>query len=537
MLSMTRDLTPVRKQYLEIKRQYPEAILFFRLGDFYETFDADAEIAARELEIVLTSRNIAKGARVPMAGIPHHAAESYLSRLIAKGYHVAICEQMGETPVRGLFPREVVRVITPGTVVEPGLLPGEENNYLAAVVVEPGGAGIAYADVSTGEFAAMQLEAEDPAAALRHELARLRPAEVLLPEGVPHDAAWAGHLTPLPEWRFGLDHAQETLHAHFGTATLDGFGLIGMPLAVRAAGAIVDYLGATQRAALSLLVSLRTYSLHEFMVIDAATRRNLELTETIRSGEVRGSLLGVIDKTETPMGRRLIRQWIAQPLLDAPSIHTRQDQVQAFLDAGMLRAEIRLGLRPLGDLERLTNRVVAGIAAPRDLTGLREALRRLPGVIAHMEGASGAALAALRAELNPCADALDLLERSIADDPPASLHAAIDFTPTWGPIVEALRVLAPGGRLVINAIRKEDRDKDALLHLDYATHLWREKEIKSTANVTRQDAREFLPLAAEIPIRPQVQEFPLEQANEALRLVKEGKTQGAAVLRIAEAIS
>jgi DNA mismatch repair protein MutS len=421
MLSMTRDLTPVRKQYLEIKRQYPEAILFFRLGDFYETFDADAEIAARELEIVLTSRNIAKGARVPMAGIPHHAAENYLSRLIAKGYHVAICEQMGETPVRGLFPREVVRVITPGTVVEPGLLPGEENNYLAAVVMEPGGAGVAYADVSTGEFAAMQLEAEDPAAALRHELARLRPAEVLLPEGVPHDAAWPGHVTPLPEWRLGLDHAQETLHAHFGTATLDGFGLSGMPLAVRAAGAIVDYLAATQRAALALLVSLRTYSLHEFMVIDAATRRNLELTETIRSGEVRGSLLGVIDKTETPMGRRLIRQWIAQPLLDAPSIRKRQDQVQAFLEAGMLRAEIRLALRPLGDLERLTNRVVAGIAAPRDLTGLREALRRLPGVIAHLEGAPGEALAGLRAVLDPCADALDLLERSIADDPPATL--------------------------------------------------------------------------------------------------------------------
>ena len=418
---MTRDLSPVRKQYLEIKRQYPDAILFFRLGDFYETFDADAEIAARELEIVLTSRNVAKGARVPMAGIPHHAAEAYLSRLIEKGYHVAICEQMGDTPVRGLFPREVVRVITPGTVVEPGLLPGEGNNYLAAVVLEADGAGVAYTDVSTGEFAATQLDSEDPAGALKHELARLRPAEVLLPEQLPEDPGWPGHLTRLPEWRFGQDRAQEALQSHFGTATLDGFGLNGLPLAVRAAGAIVDYLASTQRAALALLTSLRTYSLHEFMVLDSATRRNLELTETIRSGEVRGSLLGVIDKAETPMGRRMIRQWIAQPLLDVQTIGRRQDQVAAFIADGMLRAEVRLALRPLGDLERLTNRAVAGVAGPRDLTGLREALRRLPDVIGHLKRETGGALEPLREALDPCADARDLLERAIADDPPATL--------------------------------------------------------------------------------------------------------------------
>src|SRR3990170_2844166 len=426
MLSMTRDLTPVRKQYLEIKRQYPDAIVFFRLGDFYETFDADAEVASRELEIVLTSRNVAKGSRIPMAGIPFHAAENYLSRLIAKGYHVAICEQVGETPVRGLFPREVVRVVTPGTVVEAGLLPGEANNYLAAVVLEGDQAGVAYADVSTGEFAATQLESSDPLGAVRHELARLRPAEVLLPESLSTEAGWPGALTRLPDWRFGRERADEALRSHFGTSTLDGFGLGGLPLAARAAGAILDYLNLTQRAALTLLTSLRTYTLSEFMVLDSATRRNLELTETIRSGEVRGSLLGLIDQTVTPMGRRLIRQWMAQPLLDLTAIRARQDQVSAFVGDGMLRAEVRAALRPLGDMERLTNRAAAGVAGPRDLMALREALGRLPEVIVRLQAGPAGALQPPLASLDPRLEARDLLERAIADDPPATLaHSGV----------------------------------------------------------------------------------------------------------------
>ncbi|HJX41621.1 MAG TPA: DNA mismatch repair protein MutS, partial [Anaerolineales bacterium] len=214
------DISPVRQQYLEVKRQYPDAILFFRLGDFYETFDADAEIAARELDIVLTSRNVAKGNRVPMAGIPFHAAENYLGRLIQKGYHVAICEQMGEAPVRGLFPRQVVRVVTPGTVLEPGLLPGDGNNYLAAVVVRGETAGLAYADVSTGEFAATQLDSADPPAALRLELTRLGPSEVLHPESLTLDGAIPGHSTALPDWQFEPGQAQERLLAHFRVASL-----------------------------------------------------------------------------------------------------------------------------------------------------------------------------------------------------------------------------------------------------------------------------------------------------------------------------
>ena len=289
-------VSPVRQQYLDIKRQYQDAILFFRLGDFYETFDADAEIAARELDIVLTSRNVAKGVRIPMAGIPFHAAESYLARLIEKGYHVAICEQIGEGPIRGLFPREVVRVVTPGTLLEPGLLPADRNNYLAAVVADDEGLGLAFADVSTGEFAATEIPTKDPLGAARLELNRLRPAEVIHPESLEFVDGVAGHSSPYEDWHFNADHAQERLKEHFGVASLDGFGLMGSPLAIRAAAGVLDYLGETQREAIGLLTGLSTYSLSDFMVLDVATRRNLELTETIRTEDAQGSLLGVLTK-------------------------------------------------------------------------------------------------------------------------------------------------------------------------------------------------------------------------------------------------
>jgi DNA mismatch repair protein MutS len=416
-----KKVTPVRQQYLEIKRRYPDAILFFRLGDFYETFDQDAEIAARELDIVLTSRNIAKGTRVPMAGIPHHAAENYLGRLIEKGYHVAICEQVGDEPVKGLFPRQVVRVVTPGTVVEPGLLPGDMNNYLAAIVVEDDQVGVAYADISTGEFAAAQLHAPDPQTIVRQELVRLNPAEALLPETLSLENGGTTYLTRLPDWRFEIDRAQEKLQQHFGTATLNGFGLGDKPQAVQAAGALVDYLNESQQPALKLLTKLSTYTLDEFMALDAETRRNLELTETLRTGEVRGSLLGIVDATQTPMGKRLLRQWIAKPLLDQKRIQRRHDQVEAFFSDGLWRAEARQALKKVGDLERLINRSAAGVAGPRDLSGLREQLQFLPEVIELLSKRKEKALKALFADLNPCKKIRELLEKAIADDPPATL--------------------------------------------------------------------------------------------------------------------
>jgi DNA mismatch repair protein MutS len=418
---MKDNLSPVRQQYLEIKRQHPDAILFFRLGDFYETFDADAETAARELDIVLTSRHVAKGQRVPMAGIPHHAAETYLARLIARGYHVAICEQVGETPVKGLFSRQVVRVVTPGTVVEPGLLPGDANNYLAAVLIDGQRAGLAYADISTGEFAATEMEAEDPGALLRLEVTRLRPAEILVatPASVPQE--WETRVTRLPEWQFEGHRAETGLLEHFRVGTLAGFGLADRPLAMRAAGALLGYLTVTQPAALPLLSGLSCYALGEFMALDTSTRRNLELTETLRSGAVRGSLLGVLEASVTPMGRRLLQQWIGTPLLDLAGITRRLDEVSALHADGLWRAEIRSALDLLGDLERLVNRASAGLASPRDLAGLRDNLQRLPAIAVLGKGHEGEAAGGLLTRLDVADDVQALLERALADHPPATL--------------------------------------------------------------------------------------------------------------------
>ncbi len=414
------EITPIRRQYLEIKREYPQAILFFRLGDFYETFDGDAEIVARELDIVLTSRNVAKGARVPMAGIPHHAAENYLGRLIDKGFHVAICEQVGDQPVKGLMPRKVVRVITPGTVVEEGLLPGAANNYLACVIVQEARAGVAYVDITTGEFAATELSGGDIHGLLRAELTRLNPAETICPQDFSFGDGLPGHLTHWPSWRFEQGRCESALLEAFSVSSLDGFGVRGQPLAMRAAGVVVQYLTETQPAALQMLSRLSTYSLDEFMTLDAATRRNLELTEAIRGGRVQGSLLGVLDRTVTPMGRRLIRQWVSKPLLDVNQIGKRQAGVRFFFEDGMRRAGMRAALKPLGDLERLTNRILGGTAQPRDLAATRRTLQQLPAVGALLPERAES-LEAILASFNLCSDELNLLDAALVEDPPATL--------------------------------------------------------------------------------------------------------------------
>ncbi|MCC6500100.1 MAG: DNA mismatch repair protein MutS [Anaerolineales bacterium] len=415
------DVTPIRQQYLEIKRDYPNTILFFRLGDFYETFDEDAEITARELDIVLTSRPIGKGIRAPLAGIPYHAVENYLARLIEKGYHVAICEQVGETPVKGLFPRKVVRVVTPGTVTEPGLLPGDANNYLASVLLDTsaslsaGGqsASVAYADVTTGEFAVAEL----PFESLRAELTRLHPAEILHPDNQILPNEISSHLTPWASWKFEPGRSAETLLAHFNTSTLDGFGLKQNSLAVRAAGGLIQYIKETQPDALKLLTSLRTYHLSEFMTLDAATRRNLELDQTLR-GERKGSLLGTLDLAITPMGKRLIHQWVSQPLLDVKKIQHRQNGVQYFFEQGMVRAEVRAALKPIADLERLVNRVIAGQAQPRDLVAMRSTLSQLPT----LKEVISDRLSVENGKLSLCEDELALLQNAIDDDPPSTLQ-------------------------------------------------------------------------------------------------------------------
>jgi DNA mismatch repair protein MutS len=413
------NLTPVRRQYLDIKRKYPHALLFFRLGDFYETFDSDAEIASRELDIVLTSRNVAKGTRVPMAGIPYHAAESYIAKLIQRGYHVAVCEQMGE-PVKGLMPRQVTRVITPGTVMEPGMLSPKKNNYLACGVVQAKRGAVAFMDITTGEFRVTEFESDDPRPALRAEIVRLGPAEVLLPEGAADDKTGDAACTEWPAWRFEAGRCEQTLLRHFEAASLEGFGLARKSAAVCAAGVLLQYLQETQPAAMDLIRRVQTYSLSDFMVLDPATRRGLELTETLRTGDVQGSLLGVLDHTVTPMGGRLLRQWILRPLLDIDHIRRRQSWVQAFFDAGLSRTAFREAVRGLHDIERLVGRIGSGNAQPRDLTALRDSLQVLPNVRKPLQELPEGVAEELP-DPKECPQLLSLLKRSIAEDPPATL--------------------------------------------------------------------------------------------------------------------
>jgi DNA mismatch repair protein MutS len=460
---MPEDVTPVRQQYLEIKREYPDTILFFRLGDFYETFDEDAETTARELDIVLTSRPVGKGQRAPLAGIPYHAVENYLARLVEKGYHVAICEQVGDQPIKGIFPRKVVRVVTPGTVIEPGLLAGDSNNYLTSVVLAdsslPGEpkAAVAYVDITTGEFAATQL----PVSALRAELTRLHPAEVIHPDTQPLQDVVEAHLTPLPAWRFDPGKCEETLRAHFKTLTLDGFGLKGQVLAQRAAGAILQYLKETQPDSLALLTGFRHYSLDEFMTLDASARRNLEIDETLQ-GERQGSLLGVLDQTVTPMGKRLMHQWVSQPLLHVEQIRTRQNGVQVFFERGMERAEVRTLLKTLADLERLVNRISAGHTQPRELIAARDTLRDMPRIIAVLQPVlqekNGVRIPCPRR----CEKELALLESAIADEPPATLQNVGTIRPGYSQELDGIVEASQHARDWIANLESVERERTGI---------------------------------------------------------------------------
>ncbi|NMB53402.1 MAG: DNA mismatch repair protein MutS [Leptolinea sp.] len=461
---MSEDVTPIRQQYLDIKKKYPDAILFFRLGDFYETFDSDAEITSRELDIVLTSRNVAKGVRIPMAGIPYHAAENYLSRLIERGYHVAICEQVGDQPVKGLFPREVTRVVTPGTLLEPSLLKGDQNNYLASVYVGHDAAGLAYADISTGEFATTECGGQDMLSRLRAEMARLQPSEVILPADCPVKEQIAYHKTALPVWHFETGRSQETLKKQFQTSTLDGFGLRGMPAAVQAAGALLQYLQDTQPSALQLLTSIHTYQMDSSMLLDVSTRRNLELTETIRGGTVDGSLLSILDNTITPMGHRLMRSWVSKPLLDIPAIQKRQTCVTWFVENGLIRREFKEALRAISDLERLVNRVTAGTAQPRDLTAIRANLHALPGLSSILNNPDQAVQSILN-ELDHCPNELALLEEAIGDEPPATLQNTGVIRPGYSPELDNIIQSSRDAREWIANLEQVERERTGIKNL------------------------------------------------------------------------
>jgi len=442
--AMPGELVPIRRQYLRIKQQYPEAVLFFRLGDFYETFEEDARTASRVLDIALTSREMGKGHRLPMAGIPAHALENYLAKLVSQGYKVAICEQLTH-PGKGLVEREVVRVVTPGTLMEPALLPGRANNYLAAVVGEGETAGLAYADISTGEFATAQL----PGERLLAELERLRPAEILTPKGWDTDLPGLNmSLTRREEAWFDREEGERLILSHFGAATLEPFGCAGLPQAVRACGALLRYLGDTQKGALPQLARLFTYSPEGFMALDSFTRRNLEVLASLSPAGP--SLLSVLDLTRTAMGHRLLKKWLSQPLLDPEAIRVRQEGVDWFFRNALPRARAGALLKEMADGERLASRILTGLAAPRELLALRDSLEAVPR-LGEALGTSPFAGA-----LRPCPEASELIGRAIATE------AGMTIRPGFSPELDELRSSSQRAREFLSSLEQRERERTGI---------------------------------------------------------------------------
>lgn len=556
-------LPPGRVQYLQIKRQYPDTILFYQMGDFYETFDEDAEIVARELEIALTSRSY-NSERVPLAGIPLHTLDVHLSKMVKRGYRVAICQQLSSPSgkisnvatrdgsdlmliseqvsdsalSKGIVEREVTRIVTPGTVVDPAMLAAKRNNFLAAVTIGREAVGIAYIDITTGEFAVTQFSTPEPELALQQEIARVGPAEVLVEadysyrgnrkrrwlatamneksvtrlgsNGNPHadlektlatsnrhhghteqkseqvqgntatlldededDFAplvktlkgLAGHITPYDARYFTEDDARHRLLTHFDVTSLEGFGCAHLPLAIRAAGAVLAYLQETQKGLLRQLTSLETYFISEYMTLDPHTRRNLELFESGRNGTVKGSLLWVLDKTRSPMGGRLIRRWIGQPLLDLQILQHRLDVIGELLTDTLMQAKLAESLKKTSDIERLINRVRQRIATPRDLIALASGLRAaaeireslLPETREQMPR-----LTALMQRLANSEDIISQIEAAIVEDPPLNASEGGVIRAGYNAELDQTKDTASGGQKWIAAMEQRERRRSGI---------------------------------------------------------------------------
>lgn len=446
--------TPLMRQYHAIKQQVPHALLMFRLGDFYELFYEDAVIAARELEITLTSRNKDKGEPVPMCGVPYHAVEGYLAKLIQKGYRVAICEQMEDPRLaKKLVKREITRIVTPGTATESSLLRSHENNYLAAATFLGERAGLAYVDVSTGEFRATELPGNEVPAAIENLNAR----EVLLPAG--REIAARVLRTELEGWVFSPDYAGRMLCEHFRLLSLDGCGLGGKPLAIGAAGAILHYLRDTQKSALDHVEPPLFYDRTGDMVLDAATVRNLELVEPLFQGETRdATLLAVIDQTATAMGGRLLRRRLLRPSLDRTEIERRLDRVTQLAKATIQRTEIRKVLGNILDLERLLAKVTLGTATPRDMLALGRSLEQLPVL-------NRVAAGFLDAPVEEVADVRDRILATITSDPPVNLADGGVVRDKCHAELDELRDISRNGKQYIAQIEQRERIRTGIQSL------------------------------------------------------------------------
>ncbi|MBI4462428.1 MAG: DNA mismatch repair protein MutS, partial [Acidobacteria bacterium] len=466
------SLTPLMRQYQSIKKQYPHALLFFRLGDFYELFYEDAVTAARELQITLTARHRERGTPVPMCGVPYHAAENYIGKLIRKGYKVAICDQVEDPKLaKKLVKREVVRVVTPGTAVDAAVLEAKENNYLVACLASPrcDAVGLAYADLSTGEFRATEIASPNALERLAEELQVLGPREVIRPEAADFTArcrrnGWQLSFveTPLDDWVFAADYGERLLREQFGVVTLEGFGLADKPLATAAAGAVLHYLRETQRSTLAHLDRIAYYQQHDALVLDTVSVYNLELVEPLFGNDRQSTLLATLDETSTALGARLLKNWLLRASLDRAEIEARLDAVEEFARETLVREQIRQELARVYDLERLLSRCTLETAHPRDLLAFRTALLPLPALHRLLSPLKAARLGQLHAQLDELTDLRELIERAIAENAPASPSEPGIIKRSYHPELDSLRELGSQGRQYIAELEARERARTGI---------------------------------------------------------------------------
>lgn len=463
-------LTPMMRQYYELKEQYPDSILFFRLGDFYEMFGDDAKLASKVLEIALTSREAGPQGRVPMCGVPHHAAEGYIEKLVRSGYRVALCEQL-EDPreAKGVVKRDVVRVITPGTFIE-GQLDAEENQFLAALAWEGRTIGLASLDMSTGEFMTVSL-GQGTGGSLESELARLQPAEILVTAdwddlaAVRSIAEKLGALvTEVKERQDSLAAASQVLLSHFDVSSLSAFGLTSSA-EILAAALALQYVQDTQRAVLSHIRAVQSCTLDQYLQIDAHSRDNLELVKTIRDGKKKGSLLGVLDNTVTGMGARQLRSFLERPLLDLEAIEARHDAVEALLEQTALRLDLKDLLGAVHDLERLLGRLVAGSGNARDLKALANSLEKIPSIKELFSQETSPLLTDLAAQLDPLTEFTELVGRAIVDEPAITLRDGNLIRDGYNSELDALRQASKGGKSWIRDLEAKERERTGIKSL------------------------------------------------------------------------
>ncbi len=468
-------LSPGRKQYLEFKQQYSDSLLLFRMGDFYETFDEDAEKMAEILDIALTSRDVGGGAKSALAGIPHHALNAYLPKLVKSGLKIAIAEQVSDpAATKGIVDRAVVRVVTPGTVLEPGLLSNNRNNYLAAAVSDGRMAGLAYIDISTSEFVTSEL----PVAALDREIERIAPSELLVDESVrgalgqDPDQSLSQNtvIRDIDESRIDAELAQGMLMRHFGVQSLEAFGCSDSSVAALAAGAVVDYLGGTQLGAMPQVTTLRTVSHLDYMQLDRRALRDLEVLESASSSASAlqsdsPTLLSTLDSTRTGPGARMLRGWLARPLMDIEAIKHRQDVVAGFVADSMRRDQVRDVLRGFADLERLLNRARTFTATPRDIKSMGRSLERIPRLIEIVGKPSNGLMSTPLAGLKPCDEAAALIEVAVDDDAPVTAGDGTAVRAGFDAALDGLRELTRDARGAIAAIESDAREKTGIKSL------------------------------------------------------------------------